>query len=129
MQFRFVSGKLIVRFRIQSHLTYLYLLAAIQGLVTLPLGIIIADLLSMSLLQSEPLQQEVASSLWFGSPEMGFENTESLSQDQRHDLKWSWIYLSIALWAFNLPIGMIVPYYTVWIMQQINQDMRIALVR
>ena len=129
MQFRFVSGKLIVRFRIQSHLTYLYLLAAIQGLVTLPLGIIIADLLSMSLLQSEPLQQEVASSLWFGSPEMGNENTESLTQDQRHDLKWSWIYLSIALWAFNLPIGMIVPYYTVWIMQQINQDMRIALVR
>ena len=129
MQFRFASGKLIVRFRIQSHLTYLYLLAAIQGLVTLPLGIIIADLLSMSLLQSEPLQQEVASSLWFGSPEMGNENTESLTQDQRHDLKWSWIYLSIALWAFNLPIGMIVPYYTVWIMQQINQDMRIALVR
>ena len=129
MQFRFNSGRLIVRFRIHSHLTYLYLLAAIQGLVTLPLGIIIADLLSMSLLQSEPLQQEVASSLWFSSPEMGVENTESLSQDQRHDLKWSWIYLSIALWAFNLPIGMIVPYYTVWIMQQINQDMRIALVR
>ena len=129
VQFRIESGRLVTRYRLHSHLTYLYLLAAVQGLVTLPLGIIIADLLSMSLLQSEPLQQEVATSLWFGAPEMGAENTESLSVEQRHDLKWSWVYLSLALWAFNLPIGMIVPYYTVWIMQQINQNMRIALVR
>ena len=129
VQFRFESGRLVTRFRLHSHLTYLYLLAAVQGLVTLPLGIIIADLLSMSLLQTEPLQQEVASSWWFGASEMGSENTESLTIEQRHDLKWSWVYLSLSLWAFNLPIGMIVPYYTVWIMQQINQNMRIALVR
>ncbi|MFL2698326.1 MAG: ATP-binding cassette domain-containing protein [Gammaproteobacteria bacterium] len=128
LQIKFEDKKIRVRLRVRSHLIYLYSLAALQGLVSLPLGILIADLLNMSLLQSQPLQQDIASSYWFDSPEMGVENTENLTADQRHDLKWTWVYLNIALWAVNLPIGMIVPYYTVWIMQKINQDMRVALV-
>ena len=37
VQFRFESGRLVTRYRLHSHLTYLYLLAAVQGLVTLSL--------------------------------------------------------------------------------------------
>ena len=38
------------------------------------------------------------------------------------------VKLNLLIWAVNLPIGMVVPYYTVWIMQRINQDLRLALV-
>ena len=128
VQFRVHSGRIQTRIRFNSHLTYLYILAGIQGFVSLPLGLIIADLLGNSLLLNNCVQPEVANSWFFAAPDTSCEVTDTLSGEQQHDLKWQWVKLNLLIWAINLPIGMVVPYYTVWIMQRINQDLRLALV-
>ena len=128
VQFRFHSGRIQTRIRFNSHLSYLYILAGVQGFVSLPLGLILADLLANSLMLDNCVQPEVATSWFFSAPETSCEETDTLSGEQRHELKWQWVKLNLLIWAVNLPIGMVVPYYTVWIMQRINQDLRLALV-
>ncbi len=127
VQFRLEAGKLHLRIRLHAHLAYLYILIGVQGFIGLAMGLIIADLLNQSLLQSQPLMPAVAE--FFGQADWARgAGLETLTTEQRHEVKLLYVYLSLGLWLLNLPIGIVRPYYHVWIMQQINQDLRLALV-
>lgn len=120
-------GKTILwRFRVHAHLAYYYILIGIQGFIDLAMGLVIADLLNQSLLLSDPLMPAVAE--FFGKPEWARGSAELLTEEQRHIVKWWYIQFVWGLWLLNLPINIIRPWYHVWIMQRINQDLRLALV-
>lgn len=52
-----------------------------------------------------------------------------LTQEQRRGMRWLYIFFSLATWAILIPLnGMVLPYYHTWIMQKLNQDLRLALV-
>ena len=114
------------RFRLHAHLAYFYLLLGIQGFIEIPIGLIMADMLNQSILQNEPLIPFVAE--FFGREDLARGVAETLSIDERHLVKWWYVILMIAMWLTMLPFEITRPYYHVWIMQRINQDLRLALV-
>lgn len=127
VQLKTSDGSIQVRIRVHAHLAYFYIMIGIQGFIALAMGLIIADLLSQSLMLGEPLMPGLAN--FFGHPEWarGY-GLADLTIEQRHELKYYYVYLTFGLWVLNLPIGVVTPYYHVWIMQRINQDLRLALV-
>ena len=114
------------RFRLHAHLAYFYILLGIQGFIEIAMALVMTDMLSQSILLSDPLMPAVAQ--FFGESSWSREVAEVLSIDQRHIVKWWYISLMIGLWLLMLPFEVVRPYYHVWIMQRINQDLRLALV-
>ena len=51
-----------------------------------------------------------------------------LSAEQRHSLKWIYAVFMVFGWFAQLPAMMLLPYYYIFIMQRVNQDLRMALV-
>lgn len=114
------------RFRLHAHLAYFYILLGIQGFIEITMALVMTDMLSQSILLSDPLMPAVAE--FFGEVGWSRDVAESLSIEQRHVVKWWYISLMIGLWLLMLPFEISRPYYHVWIMQRINQDLRLALV-
>ena len=113
------------RIRLASHLVYWYGITAIQGVIWLVLGLVMADLLNQSILQSDPLTASRAE--LFGEPEMSRDVTEQLSEDQRMSLFWKVVLVEVAVFVPLWLTGPLVDYYRTWIMQNIEQDLRLAL--
>ena len=114
------------RFRLHAHLAYFYLLLGIQGFIEIAMALVMTDMLSQSILLSEPLMPAVAE--FFGQEAWARGIAETLSIEQRHAVKWWYMALMIGMWLTMLPFEITRPYYHVWIMQRINQDLRVALV-
>ncbi|MEM7365729.1 MAG: ABC transporter ATP-binding protein, partial [Pseudomonadota bacterium] len=47
--------------------------------------------------------------------------------EQRYDLLWIYVAISLGAFLIQFPLYVINPYYNMWIMQRINQDLRVAL--
>ena len=120
------GSSLLWRFRLHAHLAYFYLLLGIQGFIEIAMVLVMTDMLSQSILQSDPLMPAIAE--FFGQESWARGVAESLTSEQRHEIKWWYIGLMIGLWLLMLPFEISRPYYHVWIMQRINQDLRLALI-
>ena len=125
LQFRFGQGRIETRARIGAHLVYFYAINFLERFLNLALGVILADLLNQSLLQADPLAPGLAQLV--GMPELAQGNLEELTSEQRHELKWVYVYIALGTHLARLPLRIINPYYNMWIMQRINQDLRVAL--
>ena len=126
VQMRLRGGRVEYRVRLGAHLVYFYAINFFERFLNLTLGIVLADLLNQSLLQAEPLAPGLATLV--GYPEWATGQVESLTTEQRHALKWSYVYIALGTHLLRLPLRIFNPYYNVWIMQRINQDLRVALV-
>lgn len=126
VQYRVEEGRVQTRIRLHAHLVYFYGVVWAQRILGLAMGLIIADLLNMSILQAEPIMQWLAD--FAGHPQWGRDAADSLSVAQRHEVKWLYVKITLSLWALQVPLGIVQPIYRVWIMQRINQDLRLALV-
>jgi ABC-type multidrug transport system fused ATPase/permease subunit len=127
VQYRIADGVLRLRIRFGCHLIYYYLLVWLGMLVGVVGGLFTFDLLNQSILQAQPLTQFLAG--FIGSPELGTESVEALSESQRRDLQWIYIaFIMIISPTTYLLSKAIPPYYNIWIMQHINQALRLALV-
>ena len=120
-----VGARIRWRIRLASHLVYWYGIAAIRGVFWLVLGLVVADLLNQSILQTEALTASRAELL--GEPGMSREVTEQLTQDQRMALFWKVVLIEVAVFIPLWLTGPLVDYYRTWIMQNIEQDLRLAL--
>ena len=125
VQLRVRNGRIDCRVRVRAHLVYFYAINFFERFLNLALGIILADLLNQSLLQADPLAPGLAALL--GYPELASDAIEELSAEQRHDLKWTYVYVALGTHLARLPLRIVNPYYNMWIMQGINQDLRLAL--
>ena len=89
-------------------------------------GLFTVDLLNQSILQAQPLTPFLAN--FVGQPELAAGSIELLDLVQRQDLQRTYITFVVAIGFITFPLAVAMPYYNVWIMQQINQSLRLALV-
>ena len=125
VQYKTTSGHLEFRMRAGTHLVYFYAINFFQRFLGFALGLLAIDLLNQSLLQNEPLAPGLANLL--GLPELSQEVLDELTHEQRHDLKWLYVYIALVATLVQVTLGCISRYYNMWIMQRINQDLRVAL--
>lgn len=126
LQFRVQAGQVQFRARVGTHLVYFYAINFLQRGIAIVVGLILADLLNQSLLQAEPLAPGLATLLGF--PELATGSIEQLTDEQRRELTWSYVYVALGSYLLQMPLSILNPYYNMWIMQRINQDLRLALV-
>ncbi len=142
VQYRFDSGKLQLRIRLGSHLVYYFVLVSAATVLNMVIALFSVDLISQSILQAEPLTPFLAD--FIGQPEMsngsavtlesgdgseGEANVDlaKLTTGQRHSLKWIYVVFMVFSWIALVPATMLLPYYYIFIMQRVNQDLRMAL--
>ena len=126
LQYRIADGDLQIRLRLGCHLIYYYVLLWISIVVANITMLFTVDLLNQSILQAKPLTPFLAN--FIGRPDLAQDVIELLSVLQRHELQWVYMVFIVLAGAMMFPFGMVLPYYNVWIMQRINQDLRLALV-
>ena len=126
LQYRVVAGKLQFRVRLGCHLVYYYALFWLSTLVGTVTGLFTIDLLNQSILQAQPLTPFMAGLI--GEPSLSSASVDALTVAQRQGLQWVYVGFMVAVGVMMFPITAALPYYNVWIMQQINQDLRLALV-
>ena len=126
VQVRIRAGRVEYRVRVGTHLVYLYAINFLERGINLVLGVLLADLLNQNLLQAEPLAPALANLV--GVPEWAQTSVDTLTAEQRRELVWIYVALALGTHLARLPLRIVVPYYTMWIMQRINQDLRLALV-
>ena len=129
VQFRTRAGRVECRVRAGAHLVYFYAINFFERGLNLALGVLLADLLNQNLLQAEPIAPALAKiANFFGMPEWTQDSVDNLNAEQRRDLVLIYVYLALGSHLLRLPLRIINPYYNMWIMQRINQDLRVALV-
>lgn len=126
VQLRLDADGLRYRIRVDAHIIYYYGLEALKGLGFMLMGLVMTEVVNQSVLQNEPLMPGLAEML--GYPDMSNDVTSSLTEAQRMDLRWAPIKFEFILFLVLWPLGLVLPYYTTWIYQKINQDLRLALV-
>ena len=145
LQYRIDGGKLRLRIRLGSHLVYYFVLVWAATVLNMVIALFSVDLISQSILQAEPLTPFLAD--FIGQPELAGEGGEApgpgiesedaaeanvdlalLTSEQRHNLKWVYAVFMVLSWIAQIPIMMLLPYYYIFIMQRVNQDLRMALV-
>ncbi|MGI9221615.1 MAG: ABC transporter ATP-binding protein [Woeseiaceae bacterium] len=138
LQFRLEPGRIRFRIRLGSHLVYYFVLVWASSLLLLLIALFSVDVISQSILQAKPLTPFVADLI--SKPEMAVQLPEDgttdtganieqqqLSDEQRHQLKWVYAVFLLVGWFIQLPVTLLLPYYYVYIMQRVNQDLRVAL--
>ena len=143
-QYRFHKGELRFRVRLGSHLVYYFIGVWASTLLLILISLFSVDVVSQSILQAKPLTPFIADLI--ADPELAgapMENAEAsttatpetanvelapLTADQRHSLKWLYAVFLVLGWLAQLPLGFALPYYYIYIMQRVNQDLRVALV-
>ena len=145
LQYRVEGGRLRFRIRLGSHLVYYFVLVWASTLLTMVIALFSVDLISQSILQAEPLTPFLAD--FIGRSELAGEaatgadaaqpdangaepniDLAPLTAEQRHSLKWIYAVFMVFGWFAQLPVMMLLPYYYIFIMQRVNQDLRMALV-
>lgn len=125
-QFKITQGRIDYRIRLHAHLAYFYAVQFTQRFMGLAYALVNADLLNQAILQGEPLAPGLASIL--GYDELSVNNIAELSTEQRYDIWWFWLTFNITYHLISFPINIFNGWYNMWIMQRINQDLRVALV-
>ena len=144
LQYRIEGGKLRLRVRLGSHLVYYFVLVWAATVLNMVIALFSVDLISQSILQAEPLTPFLAD--FIGQPELSGEgggtlapsveskgateaNIDSalLTSEQRHSLKWVYVVFMVVSWIVLIPSTMLLPYYYIFIMQRVNQGLRMAL--
>ncbi|MCY3839842.1 MAG: ABC transporter ATP-binding protein [Gammaproteobacteria bacterium] len=141
LQYRIDGRKLRLRVRLGSHLVYYFALVWALTLLTMVIALFSVDLISQSILQAKPLTPFLAD--FIGRPELSVGSAagtlepsggapanvdlELLTTEQRHSLKWVYAVFMVVSWIALVPSAMFLPYYYIFIMQRVNQDLRMAL--
>lgn len=126
LQYRIEGGQLQFRFRVGCHLVYYYIIVWATMMVGIVMALFTVDLLNQSILQAKPLTPFLAD--FISRPELASGSVEALEVAQRQELQWVYIWITVIVGLLTFPFTVALPYYNVWIMQQINQDLRMALV-
>ena len=110
---------------VRRHLVGLILGSAALAIVFLPVTLLLLDIIWTRVLQGQPLTAIEARVLGF-DPALTVQ-VETLSADLRREIgaRALWIFLAITVPA--LFCGFALWYYQVWILQRINQTLRLAL--
>ena len=134
LQYRVDGGRLRLRVRLGSHLAYYFALLWASTLLSMVVALFSVDLISQSILQAQPLTPFLADFL--GQPELaGAADANAnvdlapLTAEQRIDLTWAYAAFMVFGWLILVPSMLFLPYYYIFIMQRVNQELRMALLQ
>ncbi len=113
------------RIRVGAHLIYYYGIEFIRSFIAVFIGLLLADMINMSILQADPLTPKIAALV--GIPEASSDQAGQLSKDLRYDIQFRYITISLSLYFIQLPFNLFQPWYRMWILQRINQNLRLGL--
>jgi ABC-type multidrug transport system fused ATPase/permease subunit len=126
LRFEVQESALIMRVRIDSHLIYWYVADALRRTLVLVTAAVSTDLLYQGILLGNPLSAGLASLV--RRPDLAVGAATTLSAAQRSDLQVAYLVITVTSAVIGWSIWSALQYYTVWIQQQINQDLRLALI-
>ena len=127
VQYRIAEGRIELRVRTGTHLLGLYGFWFAERIVIVSAAILIADILNQSILQAEPLAPGLAALLGLDALAQGTLN--ELTDDQRRDLIPYFVMIYLIAAFLQRTFQGAREFYNIWIMQQINQDLRAALLQ
>jgi ABC-type multidrug transport system fused ATPase/permease subunit len=122
-----------VSVRLESHLIYFYLLTFVALAAFLLTTLLTSSLLFQGILVGQPLAPGLAALI--GQPHMAHgtvvnaAGAHMLGPEQRHVLMTYLIGVGIGLYFVIMPFEIGVPYYATWVLQKINQSLRLDLLR
>ncbi len=107
------------------HFVLYGLLTAFTMLLEVGAVLLVYDLLTNKVLQGEPLT-EFQAGLLAVDPER-FVAVETLDEAARLTLRTVFLVVGGALVAVGFALGTVLTYYLTWILQRVNQDLRLAM--
>lgn len=110
---------------VRAHLIRLFLGFSALAIAFLPLGILLFDAFFTRVLQGEPLLPLEATFL--GLDPAVFVDVDALDPDTRRALLRRVIWVGVASGVVISPLIMALYYYQVWILQRVNQILRVQL--
>jgi ATP-binding cassette subfamily B protein len=110
---------------VRKHLIRLFLGFSAVAIAFLPLGVLLFDAFFTRILQGEPLLPIEATFL--GLDPAVFVEVESLDPDTRRALLRRVIFVGVGSGVVVSPVIMALYYYQVWILQRVNQILRVQL--
>jgi len=144
LQYRIEDSKIRFRVRLGSHLVYYFVLVWASTLLIMLIALFSVDVISQSILQAKPLTPFIADMI--SQPEMAGQilssedaadaaaqinaanvDLQPLTDEQRHKLKWVYAVFLLIGWVIQVPLTILLPYYYIYIMQRVNQDLRVAM--
>ena len=126
IQLRVGPKGLAFRVRVGTHLIYYYGMTLILSMGYLLLSLLLAEVINQSLLQNEALMPGLAALL--GYADFSADAVTTLTDAQRMELRWAPVQIEFAFFLLLWPLELALLYYVLWIFQQVNQDLRLALV-
>ena len=132
IQVRVGESRFQYRIRLHAHLIYYYFVDFLQRFINFVLGLVMVDLLNQTIFQAQllsdltlslPILPWLAESLGYPLGAIG-----ELSEAQRLDMIWLYVGILVGAWVLQFPLNFFKGIYMVWILQRINQDLRLALV-
>ena len=126
VEVRFGQNGFSCRARVGTHLIYYGVLQLAKGLGFTVVTLLVAEIVNQSILQNEPLMPGLSAMI--GYSEMSNITNETLSQEQRMDLRWAPINIELLWFLLLFLLEIAVLYYVIWIFQRINHDLRVAMV-
>ena len=132
LQARIDRTRLLFRMRLHAHLIYYYFVDFLQRFINFVLALVMIDLLNQTIFQAQllndltmtlPILPWLAESLGYPLGALS-----ELTVQQRLDMIWLYVAILIGAWVLQFPLNFFKGIYMVWILQRINQDLRLALV-
>lgn len=107
------------------HLAAMFLAFSALGVVLVPIGLVLADVLWTRVLLGAPLTVDQANTLQL--PIDPYSSTQLLSGPERHEVLRRWFYLAAFALGLGLPTGLGLYAYRIWILQRVNQQLRLDI--
>lgn len=108
-----------------GHLAAMGIAFSALAIVLVPVGLLLVDVLWTRILLGSPLTADQAEALRL--PLDPFSTATALSGPQRHEVLTRWFYLAAFAFGVGLPVGLAIFAYQLWILQRINQRLRLDL--
>lgn len=107
------------------HFTAFLLLTGIGLVVNTGIAMFSADLLTNKVFLGEPLNSFQAT--WLGLDQAEFVEVEELSESARFQIRTLFLVLLATLVVLQFLLNQGMRYYQTWILQRVNQDLRVAM--
>ncbi|MDX1650359.1 MAG: ABC transporter ATP-binding protein, partial [Myxococcota bacterium] len=113
---------------VRGHLVGLFLGWGALALVFLPLGLLLIDVFWTRVLEGEPLPPEHADLLGLDPARFTERAGATLAEDARKTVLLRVIAVGVGAAVLATPLGLALVYYQIWILQRVNQGLRLALI-
>lgn len=121
-----VSRRAVAYLRPQwPHLAAMFVCFSLLGVILVPIGLLLADVLWTRVLLGAPLTEDQARTL--DLPADPFVTASELSSPERHRVLDRWLVFFGLAAALGLPAGLALFGYRLWVLQRINQTLRLDL--